>query len=188
MIIKCTYCGKKISVAGDDPGAKDINDYNRGFFENFYNGTVYDDCYIEKKDKGPEIDQYIDKYKRNWTRKKNVPTLLEDDVGISTENKTESKEMFTKGSRNVGIVKNSFLYYKCPHCARVYFKNIKYSNNPDPNALDTNHINNGDQFGTRAVDNVSNSPYKSMDDFNRGNSSVKDNEPKKVKKITWKKK
>lgn len=182
MIIKCkcAYCEKTVKIAVDDPGFLDPQPENRGFFQNFYNGTVWDSCYKEKKDRGEEIKQYFEKYKKNYPAKKNIPSELEDDIGTST---------VVSGS-----LKKTYLYYKCSHCQETFFKGIskkerqKYAGgNPDPNATDVNHLNNQDQFGTQAVDNVSNSPYKNMDDFNRGNSSIKDKTNRKNKIIKWKK-
>ncbi len=179
MIIKCTFCGKQLRVqGGDNPGQGDPQPFNRGFFENFYNGTVYDDCYKEKKDKGEEIQQYLDKFTRNWPRKKNVPTLLEDDQGISTETKTD------------GVVKKSFVYYKCPHCARTYFKSLnslkdKVAFQPDPSSMDMDKVENDVNLGTSSRDTTSNSPYKNVNDFNRGNSAIDSDRPAPKKKIKF---
>jgi hypothetical protein len=182
--IHCIYCDKPLHIkAGDDPGKNDPNPENRGFFDNFYNGTVWDSCYVEKKDRSEMIDQYLNKYKKNYPKKKSVPELLEDDVGLSDTTKT------------AGVLKKTYAYYKCPHCKKSFFKNISSKErqkhavgNPDPNAIDLNHLNNQDQFGTQPVDNVSSSTYKDKNDFNRGNSSIKTEEKYEKRKIKWKRK
>lgn len=175
MKIKCIYCDKPLYIkAGDNPGKNDPQVENRGFFDNFYNGTVWDSCYVEKKDRSEMIDQYLNKYKKNYPGKKRVPELLEDDVGISDVVKTS------------GVIKKTYAFYKCPHCQRTFFKslntaNMQKLNHEDPSSTDYQHLDNEREFGTSSVDRTGASPYSKPNDFNRGNAAV-DSDKKPLKK------